>query len=356
MESLEKMITIYIMQEDVESICSLISTERDPIFAMAIIPYYALFIQSCQEYIGEIFLEGTYAEKIKDIRNFIKVYGNSFGKSKKRVELVDINQDVQYREQLRFDFMKNWNIHLNLGTFWTRDKHIVGNTQMFADFLGIDDIFNPKTGRMQYELASQIGSCMAELRDGFSQVINPPKVDRPRIGAKIEYFYDLNTNKDDELFVDNASKPLNLFFLNLVCNMNFVKRILRPLFDNRNMWIFRVEYIVTYYTYRAIQRLKNYCDNNSDLCIDLEEFTEILSSGNELFQSKFRNCMMHYGLENEGVISIENIEKPFYGIIETCYNGIDYYSFLNTLRGLTDKMTDLLERRFNMEKITLQRL
>ena len=51
--------------------------------------------------------------------------------------------------------------------------------------------------------------------------------------------------------------------------MNFVKHILRPLFDDSNMWVFRVEYIVTYYTYRAIQRLKNYCDNNIDLCIDL---------------------------------------------------------------------------------------
>ena len=83
MENLEKMITVRIMQEDAESIFSLMKTERDPVFAMEIIPYYALFIQSCQEYVGEIFIEGTSAEKVKDIRNFIKVYGESFGKSKK---------------------------------------------------------------------------------------------------------------------------------------------------------------------------------------------------------------------------------------------------------------------------------
>ena len=50
MENLEKMITVHIMQEDAETIFSLMKTERDPIFAMEIIPYYALFIQSCQEY------------------------------------------------------------------------------------------------------------------------------------------------------------------------------------------------------------------------------------------------------------------------------------------------------------------
>ena len=265
-------------------------------------------------------------------------------------------QDEQYRAQLRFDFMKSWNIHLNLGTYWTEDNHVVGNTQMLADFLEIDDIFNQKTGELQYELGSQMGAFVASIRDGFSQVIDPPEVKRLRIGVSIDYFYDLNTNKNDELFVDNSSKVLNLFFLNLVCNMNFVKHILRPLFDDSNMWLFRVEYIVTYYTYRAIQRLKNYCDNNIDLCIDFGGFTETFGLAKVLFQSKFRNCMMHYGLENQEVISIENIQKPFYGIVETCYNGMDYYSFLDTLRRLSDKMIDFLEKRFNIEKITLQRL
>lgn len=356
MENLEKMITAHIMQEDAETIFSLMKTERDPIFAMEIIPYYALFIQSCQEYMGETFIEGTSAVKVKDIRNFIKIYGESFGKSKKRIELVDIDQDEQYRAQLRFDFMKSWNIHLNLGTYWTEDNHVVGNTQMLADFLEIDDIFNQKTRELQYELGSQMGAFVASIRDGFSQVIDPPEVKRLRIGVSIDYFYDLNTNKNDELFVDNSSKVLNLFFLNLVCNMNFVKHILRPLFDDSNMWLFRVEYIVTYYTYRAIQRLKNYCDNNIDLCIDFGGFTEMFSLAKVLFQSKFRNCMMHYGLENQEVISIENIQKPFYGIVETCYNGMDYYSFLDTLRRLSDKMIDFLEKRFNIEKIALQRL
>lgn len=83
MENLEKMITVHIMQEDAETIFSLMKTERDPIFAMEIIPYYALFIQSCQEYMGETFIEGTSAVKVKDIRNFIKIYGESFGKQRK---------------------------------------------------------------------------------------------------------------------------------------------------------------------------------------------------------------------------------------------------------------------------------
>ena len=109
--------------------------------------------------------------------------------------------------------------------------------------------------------------------------------------------------------------------------------------------MFRVEYIVIYYAYRSIQRIKNYCESNMDLSIDLKEFTEVLDLGDGLFQSKFRNCMMHYGIEDQGVISIENIEKPFYGIVETCYDGKDYNSLLNDLRNMADKILMILESK-----------
>lgn len=142
----------------------------------------------------------------------------------------------------------------------------------------------------------------------------------------------------------------------MTCNLNFLKHILRSLLGVNNKWLFRVEYIVTYYTYRSIQRLKNYCENNTDLCIDLEEFAEVLNLGGILFQSRFRNCMMHYGLENQGVISIENVEKPFYGIIETCYDGKDYNSFSKDLRNLSEKILAILEEKFNVEDVTLEHL
>ena len=68
---LEKLISIRIMQEDAESIYSLLQTEQDAIFSIGIIPYYALFVQSCQEYMGEVFLPEPISKDIKDIRNYI---------------------------------------------------------------------------------------------------------------------------------------------------------------------------------------------------------------------------------------------------------------------------------------------
>ena len=52
---LERLTSIRIIQEDTETIFALLSSEQDSIFAMEIIPYYVLFVQSCQEYTGENF-------------------------------------------------------------------------------------------------------------------------------------------------------------------------------------------------------------------------------------------------------------------------------------------------------------
>ena len=59
---LEKGITVRIIQEDMESIYSLMCTEKDSIFSMAILPYYALFVQACQEYMGEEYLPNVEAK------------------------------------------------------------------------------------------------------------------------------------------------------------------------------------------------------------------------------------------------------------------------------------------------------
>lgn len=356
LSSIEKLISIRIMQADAEAVYSLMKSERDSIFAMEIIPYYALFVQSCQEYMGECYIDEQSASRIKDIRNYIKVYGESFGKSKKRILSADSDQNEQFKSQLRFDFLKDWNVHLNLGTYWTADRHIVGNTQLLADFLGVDNIFNPEINKKQYDLGYQIGSFVASVRDGFSKGISIPTVNRGITLTSIDYYYDLNTNKLDNLFVDNSLKETNLLFLHLICNMNFVKYILRPLFDEPNTWLFRIDYVVTYYTFRAFQRLKNYYDNNDDIEVDKKSIEKIISNGEKLFLSKFRNCMMHYNLEGQDVLSIKNIEKVFFGIVENCFDGMDYHSYLKQLRELSDGIITFLEKKFDFESITLKQL
>lgn len=351
---IERMISIRIIQEDTEAIFSLLQNEKDPVFSMEIIPYYALFVQACQEYMGETFLPDSVALNIKDIRNHIKAYADGFGKSRKKVGSTDRKQDKIFRSQLRFDFLKKWNVHLNLGTYWTEDNHIIGNTQQLADFLDLDNLFDENVGKRQSELGYNIGFFVASVRNAFSKSLECPDLNRKDSLVMIKRYFDINTNRKSPIFRDQSSKNLNLFYLHLLCNVNFVRQILRTLFSDESTWLFRVEYVVTYYTFRALQRLKNYCENNDDVAADLKSIVEILDAGGPLFQTKFRNCMMHYSLEGEGVLSLEYIDQPFYGMVETCFNGTQYHSYLTKLRELSDQMASYLESRFDFSNITLK--
>lgn len=355
LEEVERLISVRIIQEDAEAIYSLLQTERNPIFSMEIIPYYALFVQSCQEYMGDNFLPDSIAKDLKDIRNHIKAYADGFGKSQKRVVSVDDAQDRDFKEQVRFEFMKKMNIHLNLGSYWTDDRCIIGNTQQLADFLSVDSMFDPNLKDKNYQMGYQIGSFVAFIRSGLAEALEIPVVERMVSSVVVNFYCDINTNKNS-LFSNSEPKELNLFFLHLLCNMNFVKHMLRPLFVDRNTWSFRIEYIVSYYTLRALERMKNYCENNKDISFETKEIVDIIKKGNEIFKSKLRNCMMHYNLENADVISLENVDEPFYGIIENCFDGMSYQEYLNELHNLSDEIIEYLENRFDFSNIELKQL
>lgn len=354
--TLEKLVSVRIIQEDAETIYSLLQTERDAIFSMEVIPYYVLFFQSCQEYMGENFFQESMEKDFKDIRNHIKTYAERFGKSQRRVLSVDDTQNEDFKDQLRFEFLKTINIHFNLGSYWTDTGHIIGNTQQLADFLSVKSMFDPTLKEKQYQMGYQIGSFVASVRKGLSDSLDYPIIERHLKFVKIEYYCDINTNRKNNLFLQNTSKELNLFFLNLLCNMNFVKYILRPLFIDGNIWTFRVEYVASYYTLRALERFKNYYESNKYKRVETEELIEILKEGEKIFKTQLRNCMMHYDLKGSDVITFENIDKPFYGIIENCFDGMSYQYYLAALHNLSDKIINYLEKQFDFSNVKLEKL
>ena len=352
----EGLVSLLIVQEDIEAIYSLMSSERDSVFSLEILPYYALFVNECQNCMGINEIPDNIALQIKDIRNYIKAYTNGYGKTSKRIKNADDIQDKAFRKELKFDFPKSWNMHLNMGTYWTDDKKIIGNTQHIAAYLGIDDVFAKDIGIKQRELGYQIWVFINSIRNGFSKAIPSPNSHRTENTVSITKYFDLNTNKENKFFIDNVSKELNLLYVHLLCNMNFVRYILRSLFTDSSTWLFRIEYIVTYHTYLALNDLKNHSDNNDDISLEKNSIVEILEFGKPLFQSKFRNCMMHYDLAGYDVLSREYIKCPFYGIVETCFEGKNYHSYLAELRSLSDMIIDYLENRFDFSKIKLQEL
>lgn len=48
LSDLERLVSLRIIQDDAESIASLMLKERDSVFIMEVIPYYALFVQELE--------------------------------------------------------------------------------------------------------------------------------------------------------------------------------------------------------------------------------------------------------------------------------------------------------------------
>ena len=65
----------------------------------------------------------------------------------------DKHQDEIFRNRLRFSFMKNWNIHYNLGVFFDERNCIIGNSQQLNYFLNVPTV----NLTIQQEIAFEMG-------------------------------------------------------------------------------------------------------------------------------------------------------------------------------------------------------
>lgn len=68
---------------------------------------------------------------------------------------------------------------------------------------------------------------------------------------------------------------------------------------------------------------------------NIEIFEKLQVSDRSLFEPNFRNCMMHYSFRNiNGDSLIKDIEydinRPFFGLIESCYDNDMKYDDLKT--------------------------
>ena len=324
---------------------------------MEIISYLALFCRSFQEYANIELIDKKVDSEIYDTRNSIKIYGNRFGKSKEQFLATDENQDEEFREKLRFDFTKKLNLHYNLGVFFTKDKKIIGNTQLIANALNMNGLSDKEKGKKSYEL----GYHLAKIINSISmEIANSIPVSNIILQDNLPmlYYDDFNTNKNN-FFNRSIGKDINLFMLHILSNINFVKYVLESLFADENLWLFRIKYITIYHAYLGLKKLKAHIENNHTELAYLDKFiTSILKNGDFLFTSKFRNCMMHYNMENNGVFAITeenfNEKELFFGLVEECFNGESYGKYLDKINCFRQQMEDLITQQFSIEYVHLK--
>lgn len=349
-----------LLMQDGSILCSFVlSSTGNGVIIQSLVPYIALYCRSAQEYFGERIIEDETDKLIYDIRNGLKLFSNKYKKTKSLIIDLDQKQDIVFKNMLRFDFMKKWNIHYNLGVYFDNEGHIVGDTQYLSYFLNLPHMHNSEQSERAFEIGKLLGQKLSKLlRDKFNTEIQKTKNNLPNYPA-IRY-RDFNTSRKSKFFAKNSNKELNLIFLHILSSIGFVEYILKPVSPERNLWLFRIEYITAHYAWSALKKVKNYYDSNSSIGYEQLDSAElIINKGTPLFSSLLRNCMMHYDLhyQDQSAISPENfdLEKPFFGLIESCFDNKSFDEFASELKSYISELEAYFLSWFNVDKKRIKR-
>ena len=346
--------TIKLICNDCETLKTFALSIKDPIYTMFILQYFALFCSALKEYLNRDLLSSKTDSENDNLRNMIKNYEKRFGKIKNIYLSIDKEQDEDFQSLVHFTLIKNYNLYYNLGIYFDKKRRIIGNTHLVASFLSCYD--GDDDGKKAYQIGENFGRIIGSFSDGLSKNLTMPFIELNTVHPEILYL-DINTN-NNRFFNTHYSKEINLLFLHCVSTLNYVQYCLEPILLYDNPWIMRVKYISTYYVHRGLLRIKKHLEQNSptQLVQDIEHITK---SGECLFSSIMRNCMMHFDLKNNGEFAISkdcfDFSKPLFGLIETCF-GMSYNEYFNKLSDYGKKLDKFISDLFDIKNAKIKPL
>lgn len=374
------------LKYDCETICSLIpSLQRDGITAFGVIPYISLTTASALEFLDSYkndVLPKSDILQIQDVRLKLKVFEDGYSKSKKMILNIDFLQDQVFKNMLRFNFMRNWNIHLNLGIYTDADKRVVGNTQ-YNYYLLQDNRFLKKhteevakaysispnkfnlteqSEKASYEYAYKCGQVIGSVRSGFSNFDTPVSITVKN--NPINYYYaDYNTNIKSSLFPSgDDGKATTLYLLHTLSTINFLLYILNGYEKDDNGWWLKLNYISYYYAIHKLRDLQQHLIQNKLCTPDISDYFVAIGLDNSKYlNSSFRNYVMHSQLTDKDgsmLITKENLDKakPLFGLVETCFDGKTYNELKQLIIFETTKISNILSEWLGIQNLHIKPL
>lgn len=339
--------TFNLINNDCYTYYELAHESKNPVLAMCVIPYQALTCVETQKYTKLQLLEDPYNEIFSDMRNSIKQFIEKYGKASRTFIDCDKEQDAIFAKLLTIDALASYNLYDNLGVYCDDKGNIIGNTQHLATIFnfdktpGIDD--REKSFNLGLKLGEAIGYILCLMHE-----MNFPKADISINKINTIYRFDLNTNTDDEFWNNKYEKPVRLYMLHLISFIGFVNHTLSRMLTVDNLWLFRIRYISCYYCMCGLKKLYPYFNGD-----DVQEVEALINEIPVLFNSRFRGCMMHYSFVNKGNFCIDeryyNMDIPFYGLVESCFNGISFEEYHKNLILFSNRVEKFLKRQFYVD-------
>ena len=323
--------------------------KNDGIFLLSLIPYFALYCRSVQEFTGNTIIEDEIDRQIYDLRNGLKLNSEKYNKVRKIALDIDNQQDKYFRSKLRFKITQKLNIHYNLGIYVNSGGQIIGNTQMLNYYLMLPALNNKDPRKRAYKIGKILGQKIFELNTGFN---NPkdfslyfPQKSIPPYG-----YIDINTNTRNSFFAHPENKDINLIILHMLSAVGFSEHVLFNVLPFDNPWLCRTRYIVAHYVWTGLKKLIRHYQNNDSNIFPLEKATYLFDKGQYYFPSDFRNCMMHYDFINNNVSAIKEScfrkDILFFGLTESCFNGLSTVEFYSQLKDYLHELEEYLSSWF----------
>lgn len=304
------------------------------------VPYTALFCYEVLTYLKKydpsIEVEQTSKYSIKDIRQKAKFFDLSVNKLIQSVNNVDTMQNEYFVNLMKYPQLGYWNLHTNLGIYYDNDKRIVGNTH-YAYYIFQDEksISKPQSELNDLELEGKelqafgydMGVIIGNISSAFSETSDFVESDVAPKGADFLY-QDFNTNRCTTSGIEKY-KSVRLFLLHILSSIGFILYCLKKKIIRDTGLLLRLEYITYHYALKRIDGILKYCKtNNSEISdFNLLKLLESIdcSNSNNLRNTNFRNCMMHFELKDKDgnpLISENNLNLavPFCGLVETQFN------------------------------------
>lgn len=336
--------------DTVKSLIPCLQSKGGSVISLGLMPYLSLTTNSVLEYLhshGYANLFDVDARYIADLRLKLKMFENGYVKAKRMVLNIDYLQDQIFKRQSKLDSKCQSNTHYNLGVYTDVKGRILYNTHYAYYALqndafikksietvqggyklnpGIYDLSNKKAHDDACE-CSRIINAVANALESFDSPTNTVCSSHD-----IDVYYsDCNTNVNLSLFpLGDEGKALWLYLLHTLSAINYILYGLSIYEKADNGWWLKNSYITFFYAHRKLRDLKAYLIQNNMLTDRLAELiTRADVEDMSYINSDFRNCLMHADLmDKKGEFKIElyelDISKPYFGLIETCFEGRSY--------------------------------
>lgn len=339
--------------QDGMTLATLLLNIHNSAMSLSLIPFCALYCRSAKEFLCIEETGNEIEKEVKDIRDGLKIFTGKYSKGRKMAAESDDQQNEIFQSKLHFPLAKRLNIHLNLGVYFNEQGKVVFDTQLANFYLNIPKSNEASSGEHAKMVGQKLGYETAEILIKHYGIkdLNDRKIlfnSVPKYG-----YIDFNTNKKNVFFNKDFDKETNLVLLHMLSTIGFVNNLLVPVFLDKNVWVLRILYITAHNTWLGINKFRQHFEQEHQSIIRIPDYTGGIKENINLFSSSFRNCMMHYDLvdKNDCPVIFQkwyDSEKPLYGLVESCYDGMHFNQYYNKLYKLSEELEKYLLSYFSI--------